>query len=160
MSLTPLTFHLLIKAYFLVKFVVLTLVSFEINNKMQITLSGKWLNISPDMSLVEWILLRVTRRFRSVHKWRRNLLKIDVKITFAVDSNAHKFAFLSSSDHQRTLQVLPERRGKFCAHRNFLFFLIKTQRENISKGIFLHVFCKHKKPKWCQEKTKQKDCFF
>lgn len=63
-------------------------------------------------------------------------MKIDVKITFTVDSNAHKFAFLSSSDHQRTLQVLPERWGKFCAHRNFLFFFDKDPKRKHIKRHF------------------------
>lgn len=87
-------------------------------------------------------------------------MKIDVKITFDVDSNAHVSLLFSDLLIIRELFKCYKKDRESFVLTEFIIFLIKTQRENISKDIFLHVFCKHKKPKWCQEKTKQKACFF
>jgi len=67
----------------------------------------------------------------------------------------------SSEDRKKEKKSLAQDKESFIPTENiFFFFLLQTQRENISKNILLHVFCKHKKLKWCQEKTKQKACFF
>lgn len=46
---------------------------------------------------------------------------------------SYKFAFLWSSAHQRTLQVLRERQGKFCAHRKDFFFDKDLKRKHIKR---------------------------
>jgi len=66
----------------------------------------------------------------------------------------------SSEDRKKKKKSLAQDKESFIPTENIFFFLLQTQRENISKNILLHVFCKHKKLKWCQEKTKQKACFF
>lgn len=87
-------------------------------------------------------------------------MKIDDKIIFGVESNAH------ISLHFSDVQIIRELCERYEKDRESLrltakiFFFDKDPKRKHIKRHFLHVFCKHKKPKWCQEKTKQKACFF
>lgn len=72
----------------------------------------------------------------------------------------HEWRPLWSTARSQGVSTLQRRQTRVSRKRHQTSSLIQTQRENISKDIFLHVFCKYKKPKWCQEKTKKKPCFF